>query len=279
MSKILVVGANGTVGSHLVSELTKAGQQVLKATSKKAQKPDEVHLNLLTQEGLDQAVTQADKIFLLSPPGHTNQHEILIPIIKKAQEKKIKKIVLMTAMGADAVDEAPFRQAEKYLEKSGLAYNIIRPNWFMQNFNSFWLQGILQDQKIYLPVADGRGSFIDARDIAATAAKLLMTNQFDNQAFVLTGSESLNHDEVAVIMSEILKKKITYQDISEESMREGLLKAGLPKDYTEFLLMILNYFKLGYSAAITDNVEKITGRKPIRFSQYVIDHKDFWLKK
>lgn len=279
MSKILVVGANGTVGSHLVSELTKAGQQVLKATSKKAQNSGEVHLNLLTQEGLDQAVAQADKIFLLSPPGYTNQHEILIPIIKKAQEKKIKKVVLMTAMGADAVDEAPFRKVEKFLEKSGLTYNIIRPNWFMQNFNSFWLQGILQDQKIYLPVADGRGSFIDARDIAATAAKLLMTNQFDNQAFVLTGSESLNHDEVAVIMSEILKKKITYQDVSPESMREGLLKAGLPKDYTEFLLMILNYFKLGYSAAITDNVEKITGRKPIRFSQYVVDHKDIWLKK
>jgi len=279
MSKILVVGANGTVGSHLVSELTKAGQQVLKATSKKAQNSGEVHLNLLTQEGLDQAVAQADKIFLLSPPGYTNQHEILIPIIKKAQEKKIKKVVLMTAMGADAVDEAPFRKVEKFLEKSGLTYNIIRPNWFMQNFNSFWLQGILQDQKIYLPVADGRGSFIDARDIAATAAKLLMTNQFDNQAFVLTGSESFTHDEVAVIMSEILKKKITYQDVSPESMREGLLKAGLPKDYTEFLLMILNYFKLGYSAAITDNVEKITGRKPIRFSQYVVDHKDIWLKK
>lgn len=276
MSKILVVGANGTVGTHLVSELIKAGHQVIKATSKKTQKPDEVYLNLLTQEGLDQAVSQVEKIFLLSPPGHTNQHEILIPIIKKAQDKKIKKVVLMTAMGADAVDEAPFRQAEKYLEKSGLTYNIIRPNWFMQNFNTFWLQGILQDQKIYLPVADARGSFIDARDIAATAAKLLTTSTFDNQAFVLTGSETLNHDEVAVIMSEILKKKIVFQDISPETMFEGLLKAGLPKDYSEFILMILNYFKLGYSSAITDSVEKITGRKPIKFSQYVIDNKSAW---
>lgn len=278
MSKILVIGANGTVGTHLVSELTKAGQQVLKATSKKAQKSDEVHLNLLTQEGLDQAVSQAEKIFLLSPPGHTNQHELLIPVLKKAQEKKIKKVVLMTAMGADAVDEAPFRQVEKYLEKSGLTYNIIRPNWFMQNFNSFWLQGILQDQKIYLPVAGGKGSFIDARDIAATAAKLLTTSQFDNQAFVLTGSEALNHDEVAVIMSEILKKKITFQDITPENMREGLLKAGLPKDYAEFLLMILSYFKLGYSSSVTDSVEKITGRKPIKFGQYVADYKSSWVK-
>lgn len=277
MSKILVIGANGTVGSALTNDLIQVGEQVLKATSRKAEKPDEVHLNLLTQEGVEEAVAQVDKIFVMAPPGHTNQHELIIPLLKKAQEKKIKKVVLMTAMGADAIDDAPMRQVEKYLEKSGLTYNIIRPNWFMQNFNSYWIQGILQDQKIYVPVADAKGSFIDARDIAATAAKLLTSAQFDNKAFVLTGAEALTHTEVASIMSEILKKKITFVDIAPEKMREGLLAAGLPKDYADFLLMILNFFKLGYSQPITDHVEKITGRKPIKFSQYVADHKAAWL--
>lgn len=277
MSQILVIGANGTVGTALVHELTKVGEQVIKATSRKPQGSNERHLNLVTKEGLDLVFEKIDRLFLLSPPGHTNQHELLIPILKKAQEKNIKKVVLMTAMGADALDEAPFRQVEKFLEKSGLTYNIIRPNWFMQNFNSFWIQGILQDQKIYLPVADAKGSFIDARDIASVAAKLLTTSKFDNQAFVLTGSQALNHSEVALMMSEILDKKITYQEITPEQMRDGLLKAGLPKDYTEFLLMILGFFKLGYSAAINDNVEKITGRKPISFAQYVNDYKKSWL--
>lgn len=278
MSKILIIGANGTVGSALSKELEKQGQTILKATSQKPKSTNEVHLNLVTKEGLDQALSQVEKIFVLSPPGHTNQHELIIPVIQKAQEYKIKKIVLMTAMGANAVEEAPLRQAEIYLEKSGLTYNIIRPNWFMQNFNTFWMQGILQDHKIYLPVAEAKGSFIDARDIAAVAAKLLTTSQFDNQAFVLTGSEAYNHDQVAAMMSEVLGKTISFQDISPEQMREGLLAAGLPKDYTEFLLMILGYFKLGYSAAITDSVEKITGRKPIPFQQYVQDYKQHWLK-
>lgn len=276
MSKILIIGANGTVGSALSKELEKQGQSILKATSQKPKSTNQIHLNLVTQQGLEEAISQVEKIFVLAPPGHTNQHELIIPVIQKAQEKKIKKIVLMTAMGADAVDEAPLRQAEKYLEKSGLTYNIIRPNWFMQNFNTFWIQGILQDQKIYLPVADAQGSFIDARDIAATAAKLLTTSQFDNQAFVLTGAEAFNHNQVASMMSEIIGKKISFQDISPDQMREGLLKAGLPKDYAEFLIMILGYFKMGYSAAITDNVEKITGRKPISFQQYVQDYKNSW---
>ncbi|MEZ4815305.1 MAG: hypothetical protein R3A80_08900 [Bdellovibrionota bacterium] len=38
---------------------------------------------------------------------------------------------------ANASEETPFRKAEVELENSGLNYNIIRPNWFFQNFNTF----------------------------------------------------------------------------------------------------------------------------------------------
>ena len=47
----------------------------------------------------------------------------------------------------------------------------------------------------------------------------------------------------------------------------------LPKPYVEFMLMILEFFKLGYSERITDSVEKITGRKPIKFTTYAQDYK------
>jgi uncharacterized protein YbjT (DUF2867 family) len=276
MSTILVVGSSGTVGTQLSAQLEKEGHKVLKATSQTELKPNQVHLNLVTKAGLDKAFENVDKAFFLSPPGYTNQHELLIPLIDEAKKRGLKKVVLMTAMGADAVDEAPMRQAEKYLEKSGLAYNIIRPNWFMQNFNTFWIQGILAEQKIFLPVAKAKGSFIDARDIAATAAKLLTSTAFDNQAFNLTGGECLNHDEVAQIMSDVLGRKISFVDITPEQMRTGLLQAGLPKDYSEFLIMILGFFKEGYSSAILDNVEKITGRQPITFKQYVQDYRQSW---
>ena len=276
MSTILVVGSSGTVGQQLTGLLEKEGHKVLKATSQTELKTNQVHLNVLTKSGLDKAFENVDKAFFLAPPGYTNQHELLIPLIDEAKKRGLKKVVLMTAMGADAVDEAPMRQAEKHLEKSGLNYNIIRPNWFMQNFNTFWIQGILSAQKIFLPVAQAKGSFIDARDIAAVAAKLLSTDKFDNQAFVLTGSESFNHDEVAQIMTDVLGRKISYENISAEQMLSGLLQAGVPKNYAEFLLMILGFFKEGYSSAILDNVEKITGRKPISFKQYVQDYRQSW---
>lgn len=277
MSKILILGASGQVGSALAQRLSAQGHNVSKATSKAVTAADQVHINLATGEGLASAFQGVEKAFFMAPPGYTNQDELLGPAFEQAKQQGVKKIVLMTAMGADADPSAPMRKAEILLENLGIAYNIIRPNWFMQNFNTFWIHGILSQQQILLPVGQAKGSFIDARDIAAVAAALLVNADFDNQAFNLTGGEALDHAQVAEILSEVTGKKIEYTEISPEAMREGLLGAGLPADYAEFLLLILGFFKAGYAAQITPEVEKITGQKPISFQQYAQDYKQAWL--
>lgn len=53
-------------------------------------------------------------------------------------------------MGVEhAPPEAPFRKLELELENSGLKYNIIRPNWFMQNFQTYWIGGILKIKDLF----------------------------------------------------------------------------------------------------------------------------------
>lgn len=278
MSKILVVGASGTVGSELVRQLRSLGHTVLRSTSKTQLEADQVHLNLQTKAGLDSAFVGIDKVFFLSPPGYVNQHELLIPLIDEARKQSLKKVVLMTAIGANAVDSTPFRQAEIHLEKSGLRYNIIRPNWFMQNFNSFWLHGILHHAKIALPVGDAKASFIDARDIASVAAVLLDDEQrFHNQDFDLTGAVAINHAQAASAISNAIDKPIQFEDITPQVMRETLLGAGLPADYTEFLLMILDYLKQGAAERVTDAVYTITGKAPIAFEAYARDYRNAWV--
>lgn len=276
MNKTLVIGASGTVGTELVRLLQARGQSVLQATSRAPAQPGQVQLDVLSGAGVAAAFAQADRAFLLAPPGHTNQHELLNPLIDAAKAAGLKKVVLMSAMGANADPSAPLRQAELHLEASGLPWNVIRPNWFMQNFNTFWLSGIQQQSKIFLPVGAAKGSFIDARDIAAVAAELLTRSDLDNRDFDLTGSEALDHDQVAAILSRVAGRAIAFQDIPPEAMLEGLLGAGLPKPYAEFLVMILGYFKAGYAERTTDAVATITGRAPIAFAQYAQDYRAAW---
>lgn len=273
MKTILVLGASGTVGSEVSNMLESAGHSVRRATSRTAESP-QVLLDLATGEGLGAALDGADAAFLLSPPGFTNQDKLLIPAIDEAKARGVKKLVLMTAMGADADPSAPLRKVELHLESSGLAWNVIRPNWFMQNFNTYWLHGIATAGAIQLPTGSAKGSFIDARDIAAVAAELLQSDTQDNREFDLTGNEALDHDQVAAVLSRAAGRTIRYEEITPDAMRAGLLAAGLPADYAEFMVTILGYFKLGYSERVTDAVQSITGRAPRTFEAYARDYRD-----
>jgi uncharacterized protein YbjT (DUF2867 family) len=277
MSRILVVGASGTVGSELSRVLAAQGETVVKATSRQPGAADQVQLDVVSQAGLKAAFVGVDRAFFLAPPGHTNQEALLAPLINEAKAHGLKKVVLMTAMGANADEDLPMRKAERRLEASGLAYNIIRPNWFMQNFNTFWLHGIQTVGQIFLPVGNAKGSFIDARDIAAVAARLLTSQTFTNRDFDLTGPRALDHTEVAAILTQATGKTIGFTDIMPDAMLQGLLGAGLPEDYARFLVLILGYFKAGHAERTTDAVLQITGHAPRTIEQYAKDYRASWV--
>jgi uncharacterized protein YbjT (DUF2867 family) len=283
MKHYLIVGASGTVGSLVARKLATQGVFIHALTSQ-AERAGHVEGNirwvyadLKTGRGVADAFAAVDRAFIFAPPGYVPQDKIISPLIKEAVHNKLEKVVLMTALGANAVDTAPLRVAEIELERSGLKFNIVRPNWFMQNFNTFWIQGINEHNKILLPTGKAKGSFIDARDIADVVVRLLDTDDLNNQAFDITGSQSLDHDQVAEHLSRVTGRKITYQDIPPEELRKGLLAAGLPTDYADFLLLILGFFGMGYNAHTTNSVKDLLGRDPIRFEEYLEDYKQAWL--
>jgi len=275
---VLVVGASGTVGSEVVKLLKNEGYRVRGTTSKPVINNSEtVQVNLATGEGVVAAFEGVDRAFFLSPPGYADHYAILSPLIQEAKRRGLKKVVLMTALGANASETTPFRRVEIELEKSGLTYNIVRPNWFYQNFNTFWIQGIKEQCKILLPAGNAKVGFIDARDIAAVIATLLTKDDKSNQAFDITGPESVDHSEVAKAISKVTGKAITYQEIKPEDLKSGLLSGGVPKDYAEFLILILGYLREGYNAAVNSNVKLILGREPRGLVQYANDYKKSWL--
>ena len=281
--KIFVYGATGTVSGSLVEKLLAAGHDVFagsrnpdKVTRRSGLTP--VHIDSHTPAQGIEVLEKADAAFLIGPPAVVDAWSALSPLIEKAKQVKLRKLVLMTAMGVEhAPAEAPMRRLELALEGSGLAYNILRPNWFMQNFHTFWIGGILNDGKIYFPGGDAKTSFIDARDIAASAFELLTGDKLANQALTLTGGEALTHSEVAAKLSQATGKNIAYADIPSEAFQQALTSAGLPQDYVGFLAYIASALKSGAASPITDNIKRITGKAPIRFDQYAADFRAKWV--
>lgn len=275
---ILVFGASGTVGSEIVRQLKEQGYAVRATTSKpvKENTNELVHVNMATGEGIKAAFENADRAFLLAPPGYADQYAMLSPLVQEAKRRGLKKVVLMSAMGVNANPASPFRRVELELESSGLNYNIIRPNWFMQNFNTFWLKGIVEQKKILLPAGKAKVSFIDARDISAVAAQLLVSDEFNNKDFDLTGPEAVDHDYVAAEITKATGIPVSYEETTSEEFGKSLSAAGLPKDYVDFMVTIMGFLREGYSQKVTENVKTITGRNAISIAQYTQDFKKFW---
>lgn len=274
--QILVIGGSGTVGSQIVKNLKAAGHSVRVTTSKPSTSADVVQVNLATGEGLNAAFAGVNRAFLLSPGGYADQYAVLGPLIAKAKAADLKKVVLMTAMGVEGAEGSPMRRAELDLIASGVPFNIIRPSWFNQNFVNFWGYGIKNLNTIALPVGDGKTAFIDARDIAAVATKLLVDDSRNGECFTLTGPEALSHAEVAALISEATGKTVTFNDISPDELRPVLVGAGIPADYVELLLALLSFIKAGYTAGVTDAVEQITGHKPRTFKAFAHEAADSW---
>lgn len=272
----LIVGASGQVGSGVARFLREGGHSVRSTTSKPPQSPDQVQVDLLTGKGLDAAFQGVQRAFFLAPGGYADAYPLLSPLIRKAKETGLEKAVLMTAQGVEANEAAPFRRAEVELEKSGVAYNIVRPSWFMQNFGTHWIHDIRTHGALRLPAGSGKNAFIDSRDIAETAAALLSGDRFANQAFTLTGPKALDHAEAARILSAAAGKPIGYQDIPAAEFRQGLLAAGFAEAYADLLVFLVSLIRDGYVAGVTDAVQTVLGRPPRALETYAQDYKATW---
>ncbi len=282
MKKILVVGATSGVGAEVIKNLMGKDLEII-ATSRDPEnriptanvtwKKFDVS-DSSTYEDLFEGV---DRAFIMSPPGYADQYAVLAPLIEEAQKHNLEKVVLQSAIGVDANDELPFRKAELKLESSGIPWAVIRPNWFFQNMNTFWIQGIKENGKIQLPAGDAATTFIDVRDIGEVATKLLLSDKKENAPFVLTGSQALTYRDVAEIISKEIGTTVAYEEISNDEFSSSLLAAGLPADYATLLVNLFDVVRAGYVGSVDTTAEQILGRSPILFADYVKSYRESWM--
>ena len=223
------------------------------------------------------ALNGVERLFLIARPGDNNSDAAAKPLIDGAKKAGVRLIVNLTAMGVEQDEAFMLRVLEKHVEASGIPFVLLRPNWFMQNFDSGPIfTDIRATHAIHLPAGDARLSFIDVRDIAAVACVALTDLRHAGRAYTLTGGESLTHFDVAEKVSRAAGTRISYVPISEEAARAGLALRGVPSGYIERWTDFFRKVRKGLGAPVSGDVEKVLGRPPLLFDQYAEDHAKSW---
>ena len=144
---------------------------------------------------------------------------------------------------------------------------MLRPAWVMQNFTDDHLP--VAGGVITAPSGGGTEAFVDADDIAAVAAETLLDPGAHADAqYTLTGPQALTFGEAAGIIASVSGRPVRYHDIDQEAWISGALAAGVPADYAVMLRWLTGAIITGRGSTPTDDVEKVTGRKPATFREF-----------
>jgi len=219
---ILVTGATGRVGRHVVQQLVNRGAKVrvLTRDPAKADVPAGVEIakgDLLYIDALRAAFDGVRTLFLLNAVTGDEFAQAIITL-NIAREAGVERVVYQSVFDADGAVNVPHfavkSGAERMLERMGFSATILRPSYFIDN--ELMIKDVILNHGVYpMPIGSKGVAMVNARDIAEVAAiELIRRDQASEKLPVetinLVGPDTLTGAGVAKIWSDLLGRPIVY---------------------------------------------------------------------
>lgn len=272
---VLVPGATGTVGRHVVAELLERDLSsriaVRDPESTLANPPepwpddggaslDAVEFDFEHPETWGEALSGVDSAFLLYAPGVSVGR--VTEFVDAAARSDVDHLAFLSILGADKVPFLPHRRIERHILAAPVSQTFLRASYFMQNLSEIHLPEILERDEIFIPAGDGQVGFVDARDVGAVAAAVLSDTKPPAQSLDITGPESMSFTAVAEALSDVLDREITYADPSIPDFAWRTYRRGLSPGLIAFMIAEYTVMRFGRSARTVTDVTAVLDREP-----------------
>ncbi|RIQ11203.1 NAD(P)H-binding protein [Jiangella rhizosphaerae] len=255
---ILVLGGTGTIGRRLVARLRDAGAPV-----RAASRHGDVRFDWSAPQTWEPALDGADRLHLMAPDG--------VPVdpalVSLAVESGVRRIVLLSSRGIEAMGDQRLLDAEATVRGSGAEWTILRADWFDQNFDEGFFRPAVLAGELAMPLGDLRQAFVDACDIAAVAAAALTGDGHGGRRYDVTGPRALSFGEAVAIIGRVARRTVAYLGSDDDylAQQEAL---GVPREAAEGALAAFTALREQGHAEPSDDVRRVTGRAPLSFETY-----------
>jgi len=163
--------------------------------------------------------------------------------------------------------------AEQVLNWSGLSVIHLRPTYFLEWLLYPWQLPYLQKGILRMPVGKGRHSPIAADDQGRVIAALLASPEAHiGTTIPISGPVEMDHEQMAIELSEALGRKIVFQDLPVDEYCASLEQMKVPAYIIQHLGGAMVDYQHGHMSGSDDNVERLTGRRSMTVGEFARAH-------
>lgn len=267
---ILITGATGNVGRHLVQRLRAANRPVRALTRDPATAdlPAGVDVragdftDLASLEAALEGVTAMHLMTTFGPGNETvpNSRDLVAAAVKAG----VRRVTLLWNGYTGPVEEA--------VEDSELEYTHLRPGEFMSNALS-WAEMIRTERVVREAYGEVGHSPVDVRDIAAVGALALTEDGHAGQAYTLTGPEVLTAPQQVAAIAAAIGEDVRYEAEDREGAKVRMRAMGIEEHAIDYVLD-WRANPPEFASKVFSTVADVTGRPARTFADWARDHAD-----
>jgi NAD(P)H dehydrogenase (quinone) len=268
---ILVTGATGRVGYHVLEALADARADVtamVRVDAKAADLPGTPQHVVASFDDPPSAeiLRGFDQVFLLSP-AIEEQAELetvfIDALVAAGHGPHVVKIAAdgFADPGCDVRFMLSHRQVAAHLDATGLPVTYLASALYMEDLLAT-ADTVREAGEVSVPAGHGRVGFVAASDVAAVAARVLTSPDHAGATYVVTGPEALRFKDVAARVSAVFAREVDYTDQAPERARELMLAGGVSPWRADGNLELFDWIRQGGADNVTATVREVTGADP-----------------
>jgi uncharacterized protein YbjT (DUF2867 family) len=227
--------------------------------------------DLGTPATIDQAMAGVTGVILVSPAVPAQE----LNVVASAARAGVGHVVKATSKASADSPIARRRgqaEIEAGLAASGLAFTLLRSNAYMQNVLAL-APAIAATSGFGSAAGNGRTGMVDARDVGVVAAEVAVSPaSHAGKTYWLSGPELISNYDIAVVLSELLGRTITYTELSFDENKNAMIKAGVPEPVAQMNAQAFSLTADGDAEWVTDDVAAVLDRPARSFRQFAADY-------